>query len=1077
MARVVVKSSQIVPLLKSPSVELRSYAPEGSKARSTVSAKLLKDEMFSSPSAKYVYRQRFGRAINMAVIERALISAHCGNMRMITDLSRETIETDPHLGAVLNKRFGSVSSLPYEVRPASGFGVDKDKALFYAAVVREQLSNLKHFRRTLRQIAWALFDGRAALECLWMPVIGPSGNGYGKVRIALNGLGWIHPRRLSFGPDRELRVQDEKIGMYGDFALTGIALDDFPAGKFVTWTPQLFGDYPEREGLAIRCMYWSFFKRYGQRDRMILMELFGKPWRIIRVPQDSTANSDDLIAADEAVDGLGGSYTARMARGTELDVVQPQRTAGQVHARVIEDVDKQISKLVLGQTGTTDGVPAGLNSNQASVMQDEQLGILISDAAEISEVVESQITDQMIALNFGPMELPHAPDFVLRSDLPVDRNQELERIQLALNAGLWLSMSEAYEISGFRVPEVDEPIVRMDQPPTPPLAPGPPAARPVIVWPDGKSPPAGEQQPATPQASVGEGGREDTGITVGSADQASVMTVNEARAGQGLPPLKLPSGAPDPDGDLTIAEFNSKRSPKNGKTMESASAPERIVEEVSMMIRRSGGRWCVYSDDGSKSFGCYDSKAKAEARLKQIEAFKHMASKSMGVSTIDLLLANAAHGEAMLLEAERFVMEYSAEFCDSEGVLLARQPSTVNGSLEDIIEKGTPEIDRAVQKLADQFVEAVSDKTNVTSIYEAADDTRDRLDLRPFARALERRMLHSLALGGLDAWFDEEGETVSIPTFAADVEPRFAKMRFEEAMRYFRGKNVVTRAQFDRLSAVAKQRAFTVAALTSDQMLATVHAELVRQIGQGADIREFGKFFVERLKSAGVIKGGGLNKAEAAYVQNVFRTNTLGAYNAGRHARMSDPEVMKARPYWQIRTVHDSRRRAAHGRADNLVLRADDPFWSRAYPPFGFECRCRIVSLSEKQASGAVIVTGSTINYLPDPGFTSGVGHLMAMQFGGKLLASLMPSDVREPAEVVKVARAVQTLIFDKAVFETREDALNWTKNHGFKSSTSRETGSTWRVRQRPPNDFKKDTLRPKEIAKGVSILDGELNG
>jgi hypothetical protein len=40
------------------------------------------------------------------------------------------------------------------------------------------------------------------------------------------------------------------------------------------------------------------------------------------------------------------------------------------------------------------------------------------------------------------------------------------------------------------------------------------------------------------------------------------------------------------------------------------------------MIRKKGSQWCVYSEDGSRTFGCYSSRAAAVKRLGQVEYFK-----------------------------------------------------------------------------------------------------------------------------------------------------------------------------------------------------------------------------------------------------------------------------------------------------------------------------------------------------------------------------------------------------------------------------------------------------------------------
>lgn len=53
----------------------------------------------------------------------------------------------------------------------------------------------------------------------------------------------------------------------------------------------------------------------------------------------------------------------------------------------------------------------------------------------------------------------------------------------------------------------------------------------------------------------------------------------------------------------------------------------------------------------------------------------------------------------------------------------------------------------------------------------------------------------------------------------------------------------------------------------------------------------------------------------------------------------------------------------------------------------------------------------------------------------------------------------VQTLIFSKEKFPTREAATNWAKGHGFSADTIRETTSSWRIRQKPPEDFENGTF------------------
>lgn len=69
----------------------------------------------------------------------------------------------------------------------------------------------------------------------------------------------------------------------------------------------------------------------------------------------------------------------------------------------------------------------------------------------------------------------------------------------------------------------------------------------------------------------------------------------------------------------------------------------------------------------------------------------------------------------------------------------------------------------------------------------------------------------------------------------------------------------------------------------------------------------------------------------------------------------------------------------------------------------------------------------------------------------------------------------VQTLIFDKKIFETAESAKKWARDHDFKDDKVDETEDSWRLRQRDPGDFDPDSFRTIELAKGVKAVVGHL--
>ena len=70
----------------------------------------------------------------------------------------------------------------------------------------------------------------------------------------------------------------------------------------------------------------------------------------------------------------------------------------------------------------------------------------------------------------------------------------------------------------------------------------------------------------------------------------------------------------------------------------------------------------------------------------------------------------------------------------------------------------------------------------------------------------------------------------------------------------------------------------------------------------------------------------------------------------------------------------------------------------------------------------------------------------------------------------------IQSLIFDKDVFETKEEVLDWVKSHGFYVEKEiDETSDAYRVRQVDPSEFYPDSFRTIEIRKGIKAVIGKI--
>ncbi len=259
-------------------------------------------------------------------------------------------------------------------------------------------------------------------------------------------------------------------------------------------------------------------------------------------------------------------------------------------------------------------------------------------------------------------------------------------------------------------------------------------------------------------------------------------------------------------------------------------------------------------------------------------------------------------------------------------------------------------------------------------------------------KALAPELEHAQWLGALDADFEaKSGRPVKVETFTelwagllllktgaaandagADPDPAFAKRPQIDAGESFIEREVVTRDVFDDMAIAAQRRAFTVANAATKEIARSVKRELVRQVALGADLADFKKHALGRLESAG------WTPVNSSHAETVLRTNVMKAYNSGRYRQMAQPKVVAVRPYWQILGVGDDRQRKTHHDIQNKVFRADDPIFKTAYPPFGYNCRCRARSLSKAQGESIGISSGSSYDdELPDKGFASGIDNLL----------------------------------------------------------------------------------------------------
>ena len=295
----------------------------------------------------------------------------------------------------------------------------------------------------------------------------------------------------------------------------------------------------------------------------------------------------------------------------------------------------------------------------------------------------------------------------------------------------------------------------------------------------------------------------------------------------------------------------------------------------------------------------------------------------------------------------------------------------------------------AVAQVTGDWVSSLAEAVTATTPHAIGEQIRESIkaeQLAAFVTPTYEALSHGVMLGGLDSAYEADTENmIEAPEYTPPVELStrlavgsrsttyrvlgFSNMAYEDALDQFLERKVLTRASFDALNDKAKRQAFTIAGTTKLNIIRTAQRELARQVARGADLRDFRKVVEQRLISAG------WTPQNKSHVETIFRTNVANTYQAGHWEHRMRPSVLKARPFSQVVTANDGppRQRKTHQALHLRVLRADDPAFKTACPPFGYNCRCRLRTLPSSY-DGPVDVG---LPGVPDDGFVSGVPSLI----------------------------------------------------------------------------------------------------
>lgn len=304
-----------------------------------------------------------------------LLAAEQGDALAYLELAEEMEEKDLHYRSVLSTRKLQVAGLPVKVEAATDDAEDVK-----AADLVQDFLNTGVLAEAVQDILDAVGKGYSVCEIMW----DTEGKSWYPSAIL-----WRDPRWFEFD-----RLDGVTLRLKGENGLP----EPLAPAKFITHTHKSKSGLPIRGGLARPVAWYYLFKNFGIKSWVQFAQVFGFPLRVGRYGSDATPDEKEVLL--RAVRSIAQDAAAIIPDSMRIEFVNTNSTGNvQIFKGLTEYFDKQISKAVLGQTGTTDvGQHVGTANAHERVRED----IEESDAAQLAATLSRDLVRPLVDLNLGP---------------------------------------------------------------------------------------------------------------------------------------------------------------------------------------------------------------------------------------------------------------------------------------------------------------------------------------------------------------------------------------------------------------------------------------------------------------------------------------------------------------------------------------------------------------------------------------------------------------------------------------------------------------------------------------------------
>ena len=351
------------------------------------------------------------------------------------ELAQDMEMRDIHYRSVLSTRKDAVCGLEIRVEPAS----DDRKDIEIAQAVENDIikNRAARFVPLLRDMLDALAKGFSVNEITW----DTSGKTWKPKKYV-----WKDPRWFQYDKEtgQTLMLRDE---------LT-TELHPLIQNKFIIHEPHLISGTQIAGGLALPALFYFMLKSYDVTSWAAFIDRYGFPIRLGKYSRKAT--QDDIKTLRRAIASIGADFGAVIPEGATIEIIESKTSSENTDAyqKMATWIDKQISKLVLGQTMTTDD---GSSRAQGEVHEEVRQDIAAADSIAIADTLNSSLVVPYVNFNFGEQE--RYPEIVLYKPDEKNIEQIVSSIEKLAPHGLTVRADEVRSLLGLSKPEEKDEVI------------------------------------------------------------------------------------------------------------------------------------------------------------------------------------------------------------------------------------------------------------------------------------------------------------------------------------------------------------------------------------------------------------------------------------------------------------------------------------------------------------------------------------------------------------------------------------------------------------------------------------------